>query len=141
MASHRINLRGPWDFLWLRSTDISLVPISETGTVNMPKDWQSVFGLISGTSRFRRKFHRPTNLDPHEQVMIVFTEIRGAGTIRLNDQPVGSFTASERSVEFEITAFLKPFNELEVEIEFAAKQEPAEAGGLFGVVALEIRST
>jgi len=139
MASHRINLRGPWDFSW-RSDDLSgTVPVSKTGTVAMPKEWRELFGELAGTAQFRRKFHRPTNLEPHEQVLVVCKELRGTGSVRLNDVPVGSFTSAEGPVEFDISTLMKHFNELDVEISFDPSRNTNLPGGLYGVVALEIR--
>ncbi len=106
----------------------------------MPREWQAIFGLAGGTVQFRRKFHRPTNLEPHERVMIVFTESRGTGEVGLNGLSVGQFAAVGDAVEFEISTLMKPFNELSVEITFDPNLDPAISGGLFGVVALEIRS-
>lgn len=131
MATHRINLRGPWDYQFLGN---------QSGTEAMPREWRLLFGDRAGTATFRRKFHRPTNLDPHEQVLIVFTEVGGSGRVWINDQPVGDFTAHGELVEFEITKLLKPFNELSVEIAFDPGVDEQQQGGLFGVTALEIRS-
>lgn len=106
----------------------------------MPKDWRAVFGEVSGRARFRRKFHRPTNLEPHESVFVVLTEVRGEGRVRLNDLSIGSFDSKGESAEFEISSSMKSFNELDVEITFDPTSEEDTSGGLFGVVALEIRS-
>ena len=120
MASHRINLRGPWDFTWQQdSADPADQPaVSKAGTATMPREWTALFGDVAGTAQFRRKFHRPTNLDPHERVLIVFTELRGTGNVRLNESPLGEFNADGGLVDFEITTAMKPFNELIVDVSF-----------------------
>ena len=105
----------------------------------MPQDWQSLFGDRPGAAQFRRKFHRPTNLEPHERVVLVFAEIRGTGSVRLNDEPVGNFASAGLPVEFEITAKLNAFNVLTVEIAFDPEAESIHPGGISGPVALEIR--
>ena len=139
MAVHRIHLRGPWDFRMIPQSVTQSEASSTTGTAAMPQDWLTLFGTAAGTVHFRRKFHCPTNLGPDEQVMLVFTELRGTGIVRLNGHPVGEFAASGNAVEFVITALLRPFNEILVEIAFDPQEEPDQPGGLFGVVALEIR--
>ena len=106
----------------------------------MPQAWGTLFGEVSGTAQFRRKFHRPTNLESHERVMLVLTEVRGSGHVHLNDLPIGSFDASGGAVEFDITNSMKPFSEIAVEITFDPRPEPDLPGGMFGAVALEIRT-
>jgi len=131
MTTHRINLRGPWDYQF----DGNL-----SGTEAMPREWRALFGDRAGTATFRRKFHRPTNLDPHERVLIVFTEVGGSGRVSINGKQVDEFSAEGELVEIEITAFLKPFNELAVELKFDPHFDAHQRGGLYGVTALEIRS-
>jgi hypothetical protein len=139
MPSHRIHLKGPWTFCWKEAGNQDVPPLT-AGTVTMPQDWSTLFGHCSGTVEFARRFHRPTNLEPHESVMLVLSEVRGTGAIRLNNQPVGEFTAYGDSIEFEITTLMNSFNELIIKIMFAPKAEPERTGGLSGAVALEIRS-
>ena len=136
MASHRINLRGPWDFKFQchASDDI------RSGTVAMPQEWRSLFGINSGFAVFRRKFHRPTNLDAHERVAIILTEVCGHGVTRLNDVVLNSFHSAGAAVEFDITNGMNAFNELAIEIAFDPKGLAKPFGGLYGVVAIEIRS-
>ena len=140
MVAHRIHLKGPWDFVWHASDTASGEMRSRTGTVAMPQDWVSLFGAEPGTARFQRKFHRPTNLEPHERVLLILTEVRGAGSVQLNDQPVGEFRGCGAAIEFELTAILNPFNVLSIEMTFHPANEPSLPGGLYGPVALEIRS-
>ena len=140
MKSHRIQLKGPWDFGWKSAIVEGLEPASLSGTVTMPSDWRTLFGCRSGTAEFRRKFHRPSNLDAHETVFLVFTAIRGQVAVGLNRHQLGDFIGTGASVEFDVTSFLKEFNELRVEIAFDSEFEPDIAGGLYEVVALDIRS-
>lgn len=141
MPSHRINLKGPWDFEWLTPViDTPNPDFPKSGTVSMPRDWQSIFGPNAGTVEFRRKFHRPTNLEPHERVMLVLTEVRGGGEVQLNEKFVGEFRSSSELVEFEIGPLLQPFNVLAIKITFDPQEQHGLPGGLFAPVALEIRA-
>ena len=115
-------------------------PASTEGTVTMPQDWRALFGDVSGNVEFRRKFHRPTNLDSHERVFVVFTEIRGTGTVELNQTAVGQFSLTDPTVEIDVTNLLASFNLLSVQLEFDPGREPNVEGGLYGPVALDIRS-
>lgn len=135
MSVHRIRLIGPWEFAWRSSTGDGAE--AESGTIKMPCDWQSVFGVRGGRVAFSRRFHRPTNLDPHEQVLIVLTGVGGNGTIRLNGDFLLEFRAVD-SAEVDVTNKLQAFNLLEIEIEY----QPIEGslGGLHAPVALEIHN-
>lgn len=140
MRSHRIHLKGLWEYVISPPAGSTIAGGSEAGTVRMPQAWREIFGDVCGTAQFRRKFHRPTNLESHEHVVLVFTEIRGSGQVLLNGQHVGQFNAAGDAVEIEITSLLKPFNEIAVEISFDPQFEPGAPGGLSGAVALEIRT-
>ena len=139
MKSHRIQLKGPWDYDWKSAVVDGLEPASRSGTVTMPRDWQSIFGDRSGTAEFRRKFHRPSNLESHETVILKFTEIRGIVSVWLNRHQLGEFIGTGLAVEFDVTSLLKEFNELRVEMAFDPQPEPHVSGGLYGLVALDIR--
>ncbi len=89
---------------------------------------------------FSRRFHRPTNLEPHERVFLVFEGIGGAGRVRLNDEPLGQVTLNDRPIEFDVTGRLAPFNRIDVELQFTPSDTVPSQGGLYGAVALEIRS-
>lgn len=106
----------------------------------MPQDWRSLFGDCPGTAIFRRKFHKPTNLDPQERVELVFAQVRGKGQVSLNQSPLGSFESAGESIQFEITQALRSFNELLVQIEFDPTSAAGCPGGLYDVVRLEIHS-
>lgn len=140
MPSHRINLRGPWDYRWISDWPLASSEKPGLGTITMPQDWQAIFGSSRGTAEFRRKFHRPTNLEPHERVTILMTEVRGAGRVKLNETNLGEFVSSGDPVEFDVTACLQSFNELIVEITCDPGQAPEQSSGLFGVTAIQISS-
>jgi beta-galactosidase/beta-glucuronidase len=144
---HRINLKGPWNYEWLdgphgsgdaaESTSSDDSPLLADSRIRMPASWQSAFGNVSGTIRFRRRFQRPTNLDENERVHIAFDGIGGEASIAVNDQPIGSLSDTAETSSFDVTELLLPSNELSVEL----THSPGDAstlGGLYKPVALEI---
>jgi hypothetical protein len=91
---------------------------------------------------WRRRFGRPTNLGPNEQVWLVVEGLAEAATAVLNNQALGSASPGH-SAEWEITALLGDRNEAQLEFRspsslcsgpdtVSAHQPPAS-------VALEIR--
>ena len=108
------------------------------GRVKMPADWESLFGRQAGRVVFRRRFHRPTNLDPNERVLLVFEGVGGIARVELNGQALGTATDRETRTAFEITELLQPGNEISVDIEFDPVTSPSRRGGLWGPVAIEI---
>ena len=146
MSVHRIRLVGPWDFTWreaLESGDDSdglEIRPTKSGNTQMPCDWQALFGAAAGCATFSRRFHRPTNLDAREQVVIVLTGVGGEGTISLNGTVMSEFTSSAGSVETNVTDRLMAFNVLEVCVRFSPALESQSPGGLFAPVVLEIRA-
>lgn len=133
MVLHTIRLLGPWDFEWLAPTPPRTG--AATGSVRMPCDWLSLFGDSAGPCRFSRCFHKPTNLDPHEQVWLVATGVGGTGFARLNTLPLGAVAPFS---EWEITAMLQKFNRVDFDIEFSPGASTGP-GGLFAPVVFEIR--
>lgn len=131
MPTHRIQLKGPWE---VRRLDQDKPPMR----VFMPASWVAIFGEESGRAEFRRKFNQPTNLESHEHVWIVFDGIGGEGMFRINGHDLGPISAS--TAEFEITRLLSLHNELIVELVVLADRASDPQSGLWGLVALEIRS-
>lgn len=131
-----MHLKGPWEFEWVSGP---AEKAGSTGRVTMPADWRSMFGDASGTVRFRRRFHRPTNLEEHERVFIVFDGLGGTASVAVNGQQLGTVHSPQHSAEFEITRRLEPSNILTVEVEFDAAVRRDDRGGLWGPVALEVR--
>lgn len=132
MEPHRIRLRGPWECQALSRAGGGAVP----GPMRMtlPCRWDEG-GLpdFAGLVRFTRRFGLPTNLDPTEQVWLVFEGVDASARVTLNANLLGVHAGAE-PFEFEITRLLQPRNELQVEVE-----SPSSRGGLWGEVALEIR--
>ena len=139
MPVHRIRLLGPWEFAWDRSVG-GETPLVTEGTTAMPCDWHSLFGSVVGTATFRRRFHRPSNLEPHERVLLICTGVRGRGTVSLNDEQLSVFASDGEAVECEVTSRLQPFNVVSIRLSAGAIEEPQPPGGLFEPVVLEIRS-
>jgi hypothetical protein len=132
MYPHRIRLRGPWQCEPLGWAD---EPVPASRTVTLPARWADV-GLpgFTGRVRFRRRFGYPGQIDAHERVYLTFAGIGGRASLRLNDSPLGEVPSDTLHAEFEVTTLLGPRNELVIDVE-----GPAEDGGLWGEVALEIR--
>jgi hypothetical protein len=105
----------------------------------MPATWQSLFGDAAGTARFRRRFNRPTNLDPDERVFLVFGGLAGWVRVSLNGAELGSLSAGHDPAEFDVTPRLAPRNTLDVEVTFDPAAVAGRPGGLWAPVALEIR--
>lgn len=105
----------------------------------MPADWQSVFGERPGTARFTRQFHRPTNLEWHDRVLVAFDGVSGSARVSLNGKTLGAIDAPGPA-RFLVTELLCFYNELSVEIQFDPAGQGKTPGGLWGPVAIEIRS-
>lgn len=156
MPTHRMHLKGPWEYEVLgvatalesaaESHAAPNVPATRsdvplTGTVRMPSAWQDVFGTFRGSIRFQRRFHAPTNLDEHEKVFVVFDGIGGTACVAMNDTLLGEIPRETSTAEFDITRLLEKSNRLRVEIRYnGATDQNSPQGGLWGPVALEIRS-
>jgi beta-galactosidase/beta-glucuronidase len=127
-------LKGPWEARRLNREEPSR-------RVTLPANWQTIFdGSSCGCAEFRRRFNQPTNLEAHEHVWIVFQGVRGAGWVSLNGQRLGGIEFGDETAEFEITPHLAQHNELVVQLTFDVGSPLDQPGGLWGPVALEIRS-
>lgn len=133
MSVHRIRLVGPWDYQWHGPQG----PEATSGSVKMPCEWRTLFGDVAGSATFSRRFHRPTNLEAHERVVIVLTGVGGTGRISLNGAVATEFSSGGTEVEVDVTERLLAFNTLEVQIEFDPSSR--QSGGLYDLVVLEIR--
>lgn len=133
MSVHRMFLKGPWEVQRLDRDELSR-------RVTLPASWQAIFGDEAGRAEFRRKFNQPTNLESHEHVWIVFQGVRGAGWVDFNGQRLGGIDIADETAEFEITPHLALHNELIVQLRFEDDDSLDQSGGLWGPVALEVRS-
>jgi hypothetical protein len=135
MYPHRIRLRGPWECEPLARGDRAEEPLPRPFRLTMPCRWGEG-GLVdfAGRARFRRRFGYPGRIDEHERVWLTFAGIDGSAEIRLNDCLLGYSRDHSGSLEFEVTALLRPRNELVVDVDGTAERR-----GLWGEVALEVR--
>ncbi len=148
MPVHRMHLKGPWGFDWIDGPVASAgsgqgnqaVPCEATGKIRLPATWQSAFGAVSGTVRLSRRFGCPTNLDDTEKVFLIFTGVGGKARFHVNAVEMGTVENPDQPTEFEVTQLLQPNNILLVEIQFDATESDENPGGLWGPVAIEIRS-
>ncbi|HUG94317.1 MAG TPA: hypothetical protein VML55_26035 [Planctomycetaceae bacterium] len=140
MNVHRIHLKGPWEIEWLGPEQPADERAAGPRRVHMPAPWEALFGDAAGTARFRRRFNRPTNLDPQERVFIVFDGIGGQANVSLNARCVGTVAEAAPAAEFDVTAVLESRNVLIVDVAFNPAERPQQPGGLWAAVALEIRS-
>jgi hypothetical protein len=106
MYPHRIRLRDPW-----------------------------VCEPLPAGARFRRRFGYPGRIDAHERVWLTFAGLRGRADVWLNGQILGRHDAGSGPFEHEVTALLRPRNEVVIEV------DGVTAAGLGGEVALEVRCT
>jgi hypothetical protein len=127
MYPHRIRLRGPWDCE-------PLAAAAAPRRVTMPCRWGEA-GLVDfgGRVRCRRRFGYPGRIDPHERIWLTLEGAADRVELWLNGTALGRHSG-ERPLEFEVTALLGSRNELVVDVE-----GPADRGGLWGEVALEVR--
>jgi len=137
VATHQIRLCGPWDYTL--SPSVKEITVPSRGTTAMPFDWENLCGNVSSTATFVRRFHCPTNLDPHEEVWIVLSGVRGTGSVSLNGHHLHDFDSNGLAVECPVTSHLIPFNLLEIQITVDPETHD-QPRGLFLPVILEIRS-
>jgi hypothetical protein len=135
---HRIRLLGPWEYAWEGAAGSETPPVT-VGTTVMPCDWHSLFGPVAGTATFRRRFHRPTNLELHERVWLACAGVRGRGSVSLNEARLCEFASDGGAVEVEVTTHLQAFNLMTIRLSAGSFTEP-QPGGVLQSVALEIRS-
>lgn len=125
---HRMHLHGPWQFEWA----------DEAGRVKMPAEWKTIFGERTGTVVFRRRFGRPTNLEPHERVFVAFDGIGGSAQITVNGKHFGAVTNNSETARFDVTDILEASNLLEVELTINGSEQCDKHLGLWAPIAIEI---
>lgn len=150
---HAIRLRGPWEFEVLkRANETSgetsgMRPVS--GKTSLPCDWSETLGRdFRGRVRYRRRFNRPSGLDPHERVWLVVEGVDAFGAVALNGRQLGEARGYASPASFDVTELLQPGNELLLEVELpresAGVLRPGREnlpGGPIGEVRLEIRAS
>jgi hypothetical protein len=144
---YRIQLRGPWRFEPLARAQPDgtggIVWTAESlpapGTARLPTSWQEVLGEFRGRVLFRRRFHRPGNLDPQERVLIVLEDIPGAGAVTVNGRRLGLIDCATRAFQADVTDLLEGNDELQIDLELTDPTQ--ERAPLWKTAALEIRTT
>lgn len=130
---HQIRLKGPWDVLAPNADHQNFERQS------MPQSWRALFGDSAGEATFRRGFNRPTGLGAKDQVLIIIPKNAGEVSEFQINQTIIAPTSRDGS-EFEITAQLEGFNQLQLRLKFDPQATPELPGGLWDTVTLEIRS-
>lgn len=90
----------------------------------------------------RRRFARPTGLEPHTAVTLCIAGAVAGGVVRLNDNELGRLPARGNLVRFDVTRMLLPRNQLVLKCPLPAPSDSVEQAGqpLMGQVGLEIES-
>lgn len=154
---HVIRLRGPWEYRLVEiappqaggppGTAVGALPPS--GWVVMPADGSATLEpSFCGRVAFRRRFGRPTGLGPADRVDLVIAGVDASGSVRLNDESLGELPLGGQVWRCDVTARLRPRNELIVAVErtpltdgeppIPRPERDALPGSLMGGVRLEI---
>lgn len=144
---HVIRLRGPWDFELLdcEQDKGNGGALRARGRVTLPASWGNEFGAdFLGRVRYRRRFNRPTGLDPHLRVWLVIDGVDAHGACRLNGHELSPIDGYALRAACDVTNDLAPANVLEVDVERTPDEiRPGRErlpGGLIGEARLEIRT-
>lgn len=133
MPAHRIRLRGPWELHPANALAERAEPTEQVRLQTMPASWREAgFRDVPERIRCIRYFNRPTGLDESTVVILTLEGCRGRLSLRFNGEPLGE-VEREQSAQWDITAKLRPRNEVEILIESTSLDD-----GLTGEVALEI---
>ncbi len=115
MDVHTIRLRGPWQYAVVSPDHGDQPEEARTWqTVRLPATWADLSEFDSSARiRLRRRFHKPTGVEPHEMVFLVVTINGQHVDLCLNNTPLVP-TGSGHAEEFRITEHLAETNELSV---------------------------
>jgi hypothetical protein len=129
---HRIRLRGPWA---LEPTDAGDMP---ERTVRLPLQWAELVDFGARRVRLSRRFHRPTNLGPNDQVSVVVHDLPAGAQVGLNGTILEQQIPPPTKESVFGTPQLEPTNLLSVEFDVSTRS--AAGDGTWGEVALLISS-
>ena len=139
--THRIRLHGPWRLSAEPTGDSSPALLKQT--LAIPADWSDCLPAdFCGQVVLQRRFGTPTNLSSQTQLSLVFEEILGTASVRINGQWVVTAHPSGQRLELKLEpSTLLANNELRVEIEGPVDPaaHSAQAGGITGSVYLQIQ--
>jgi hypothetical protein len=136
---HPIKLKGPWTVCF-RGLGAPSDEVPTMETVHLPADWRTLFGTVSGTAVFERRFNRPSGLSDSHRVRIVLNDVAGLRAVRLNEGPLTLENRTDSMVAVEITGRMQPHNRLEIELQFDPQDQTECRGGLWQPVILEIEA-
>lgn len=147
MSSHRIALKGPWDYLWTSLTKNQQFQ----GSAKMPVEYTCLHGNEAGEVQYSRSFHYPriqtqpkaqqdlTNAPAASLVFVEFSGMRGTGSVEFNSELVGTLDETSEQHSFLLPQPQNIFSKLSVFIsvneELLTQKLPA---GLFSPVYLRI---
>ncbi|QDV31060.1 hypothetical protein Spb1_29970 [Planctopirus ephydatiae] len=147
MSSHRIALKGPWDYLWTSLTKNQQFQ----GSAKMPVEYTCLHGNEAGEVQYSRSFHYPRiqsqpsiqqdspNAPAASLVFVEFSGMRGTGSVEFNSELVGTFDETSEQHSFLLPQPQNIFSKLRVFIsvneELLTQKLPA---GLFSSVYLRI---
>jgi hypothetical protein len=134
---HTIRLRGPWELTPLLAETLhEMLPGGEplgfaagTITQQLPAAWDTVLPGFRGTVRYTRRFGKPTNLEAHERVWLIVSDVAGVAKLELNGEKVSD-------TSFDVTDRLQERNLSQIDV---TQTDSAQPAGLLGEVRLEIR--
>ena len=133
---YRIRLRGPWEVA-LIDRDGTAEPLR---FAYIPAEWRELFGDRAGTGVFRRRFNRPTGLEPSNEIWIVFQAIPGDVSFEINGLALSPCELTPERRAYDVTAELQEFNLMEVRVTDDPAAHAGRPGGLWETVWLEIRA-
>ncbi|ODA28006.1 hypothetical protein [Planctopirus hydrillae] len=147
MSSHRIALKGPWDYLWTSLTKNQQFQ----GSAKMPVEYTCLHGNEAGEVQYSRSFHYPriqiqspaqqdsTKAPAARFVFVEFSGMRGTGSVEFNSERIGTFDETREQYSFLLPQSPNIFSKLRVLIsvneELLTQKLPA---GLFSPVYLRI---
>jgi hypothetical protein len=114
MTVHRIRLRGRWEL-----TAAAAVQIAPR-TVRLPASCCQLFGPAVGRVRLSRRFHRPTNLGPDDQVSLIVEALPEGACVSLNGARLDSEAEHVGEREIFPATSLAPTNLLTIEFDVPA---------------------
>ncbi len=126
---------------WILRTVATLLRLKTRHSV--PSDWKDWLGVsFRGRVEYRRRFGLPTQLEPDQDVWLVFEAVDFEASFALNEIELGTMRLGADPFRVEISSQLQQSNHLKVVIDLPLEVDRGErnsvAGGLIGSVRLEI---
>jgi hypothetical protein len=123
MYPHSIRLRGPWEYEPLARVPGEGRPLPPPRRVHTPCPWPDPDFV--GRVRLLRRFGYPGTLDSHEHVWLCLPPLPSGSVLHLNGAALEPFAR-----EYDITALLRPRNELRVDLDIGRAQPTWEGAAL-----------